>query len=219
MITQDQKLEALNLRKAGMTLQAIATKLGVSRAYVQKIIIRLDPILPGKVRDENKRKTARNIQEGLQELAAARAARRGMNDAEYKEIPNWIKLKYSACRSSATRRGGDWRITFGDWYRIWEKAGLLKLGVQDFWFTRKDRTRPYTVDNCEVSFGDTVLREVQSWKIKTSTHTGVYLRFPNALKPWVVYRGNKYLGAFATKEEAIEARRQYDQAYASTRER
>ena len=126
-----------------------------------------------------------------------------------------LEERYKQQARQAKQRGLGWEFTFETWHQMWLDSGKLHLrgkGSGKFVMARRGDIGPYSPSNCficpfEQNISDGVkgkrrgppkppkpLREVRGWTFRVGHR-----------KPYQVMLGAKYIGVFATQEEAESA--------------
>ncbi len=136
---------------------------------------------------------------------------------------HWIKMRCEPCakewkcflhkRFVAAQRGVGWELTFQEWRDIWESSGKVALrgrGKGKYCMARNGDTGPYRADNVSIqsveqnSFDAAKLVRAGWIRNGTPPKGWVYM---NALpkRPYQVVVARKYIGNYATQEEAEAA--------------
>ena len=139
-----------SLYRDGLTGQAIADQLGVSRQAVFKHIKRA-----GLTRkDGGACKRARDRTAGLCAEGEAVALRHGMTRSQWcRLVEGGLTKAFEEQRWAWQSKGNDFQLTFGQWLQIWIDSGKLHMrGTYSgaCGMTRKDKSRPLTVKNAVV---------------------------------------------------------------------
>ena len=124
---------------------------------------------------------------------------------------------YTRQRLTAAHRGIPWQLTFGQWWDLWqegERWAQRGRGCHRLCMARWADDGPYSVENIYICTNQENSRDYQvSRRLKPKSeqksktgHTGVYLMYPGLQKSFIARIGKKYVGQFATIEDAIAAR-------------
>lgn len=204
----------IEMHRAGLTLQQIGDRYGVTRERARQIIKRHGNGAMGgrrKVTIANKiRCEAERERLHIERFGCTRAERKAI-----KAVPNAWRA-YQEQRHSAFNRGIEWALTLEQWWDIWEQSGHWPergRGRDRYCMARVADTGGYVLGNVYI----TTMREngqeyqLRRDKSKRSANTGVYKLFPGLAKPYVARYGRKRLGHFSTEGDAVAARRAYVQ--------
>jgi hypothetical protein len=78
---------------------------------------------------------------------------------------NKLKEAFASCKSDATRRGVEWRLTFDEWLSIWQASGHLHergQGAGKYCMARHGDIGPYATDNVKIITHSENSREVNT---------------------------------------------------------
>lgn len=122
--------------------------------------------------------------------------------------------------SRAKTRGIPWELTFEQWWSMWQLSGHWEdrgLGIGKFVMARHGDVGPYSVDNAficpfEKNISDAHKFGPRKYR-KAGKGRGWTLVKRATLRPYQVVVSNKYVGCFATQEEAEQAYRQASEAW------
>jgi hypothetical protein len=208
-----------------MTLEELGILHGITRERVRQIISvhglsRKDGF--ASKRTQVRREAAKRRQDDKY------LKRCGCSFAQYKQIlvaggtGPWKEQ-----RRNAYERGVPWKLTLYEWWAIWEQSGRWENRGRhkgQYCMQRVDDVGAYergnvfiatTTKNCR----DYIQRRIASAResgpngrihgTSKSGLKGIYEMYPGGKKPWLAKFSRKYLGTFATKEEAIAAREKF----------
>lgn len=210
--------------RRGMTLCEIGDVFGVTRERVRQVIKRyfgLDREHGGQAI-----KSLLSVRDRVEKLAAEDEKRQrrymakwGMTKEEciaVSDLPrsdNRHPIRRFECqRKSAKVRGIEWRMTFKEWWTIWQESGHWheRGRGKGYCMARYGDTGPYSADNVEII---TIGQNFRDSYLKTSWDE----RFPNARKPktsvsfarltrlgnflgWQVYFNKKYIATVPVRK-------------------
>jgi hypothetical protein len=131
------------------------------------------------------------------------------------------KKKYFQQRKSAGSRGVSWEISLGDWWCIWDASGHWAdrgRGIGKYCMARHGDIGPYKAGNVSIQLAtensrDGIKKAHASMKRSGNWSGGVpigsgrgWTYIKRAVRrPYQVMLGKKYVGAFATQQEAEAA--------------
>lgn len=144
-----------------------------------------------------------------------------LNDGFPLRQPLTKAARYISQRNAANLRGVGWEITFAEWLAVWAESGKWELrgvGANAYCMARHGDTGPYKVGNVSIQTGESnsrdgvkkthiTLRERGSWGGGTplGSGRGWTYRPKGGAKPYQVIAANRYVGVFATQDEAEAA--------------
>lgn len=211
--TERNQRMALMYRQ-GLSLAKIGQTFGVTRERVRQVLKGL-----GLTRAEGGASKARAARESVKQAQKeARAlARHGISWADYKECQKaGLIHAYRNQKRSADARGIVWALNFAQWLDVWRTSGKLDQrgrGKGKYVMSRIRDAGGYEVGNVHIQLGTENSREaVEQWRGKTKPRPGVYHLYPGLSTPYMAKVGRKYLGLYATEEEALRAREDYANA-------
>ena len=149
-------------------------------------------------------------------VAEAEALNSGLNLRD----PRGWAMKYCHQRQASKERGISWEITFPEWMGIWSESGLMDQrgrGRLGFCMARHGDEGPYRLGNVSIKSN----LENSSEGLKKTHRLGIF-KAPRTVRrrtlnargwtkrrsgprPYQVMCGEKYVGCFATEEEARAA--------------
>lgn len=204
----------VEMYRQGITLQDIGVKFGVSRERVRQLLERFEI-----TRLDGGAKVRRDF--GDLAKKAKQAAQRARVEARWgvpyelaRELRgNGVIRAFEMQRKSAQNRAIDWRLTFAQWYAIWQTSGKLHLrgrGMGRYCMSRLEDSGAYELGNVHIQLSSENSQEaVLKWKGKTKAIRGVFCLYPGRELAWLAKFGKKSLGYFASAEEAGAARQKY----------
>ena len=196
----------------GYTLQEIGTRYGITRERVRQILRKHTDIAPkagGRAKQSALKRQA--------DSAASKAhyiAKYGMTHDEWKAcVAAGGSQAFVYQKRTAKCRGISFELSLRQWWDLWQESGKWDQrgrGKGKFCMARIRDTGPYAIGNVQIIPIEQNAAEARYNK-PTKRHAdpaerGVYLLYPNHSKPWCAKYGNKSLGLYATKEEAVSAR-------------
>lgn len=194
--------------EAGMTLEQIGQRYGVTRERIRQILKRLG--LTGEHGGIKKRAQVKR-----EKIAASRdasyIARFGVDYAHYIVIRDGGGVSaFRQQRTNAARRGIGWHLSLGDFWRIWQESGRWQergRGKGKYCLARYADRGDYTIGNVWVCSFPENCREANSHSKRGNNN--IHFLYPGTRKPWLAKHGKKHIGVFATREEAEAAKREY----------
>lgn len=197
---------------AGLTLQQIGDRSGVSRERVRQVLRRIK--VASHEGGAAMRKTARV--DGKRAAREDRARRQGVSLATLEILrANGATRAFSSQRRNARARGIAWRLTLGQWWDIWAKSGKWEQRGREkgqYVLARYRDQDAYEPFNVWVCLGSENIREARS-HTKRRRGDNIFCLFPNTRKPWFAKYGTTSIGYFATREEAERAKEKWMAAH------
>jgi DNA-binding CsgD family transcriptional regulator len=204
----------VSMYRQGVTLQKIGDQFGITRERVRQLI--------GK-------RGVKSIDGGKSVVAAAQALAREQ-DKEARSIAKYglpravveqlrkdgVTYAFQQQRNHARIRGIDWKLSFGQWFAIWQASGKLHLrgrGKGKYVMSRVSDTGCYEMGNVHIQLATENSKEaVKQWKGKVKANRGVYCLYPGREMAWLAKVGQTRLGFFKSEAEAVAARTAYLEA-------
>lgn len=120
------------------------------------------------------------------------------------------RRRYSTQVRGARERGIAWKFTFETWWDVWQRSGRWAQrgpGAGQYVMSRPGDVGDYSPENVKI-----VLSEENTWESIETRLRGVvrgwrYRPDCSKSKPYQVYLSQKYVGVYATPEEASAAYR------------
>ncbi len=131
-------------------------------------------------------------------------------------------MKYCIQRQAAKKRGIPWEITFPEWLSVWRESGLMEfrgVGRAGYCMARHGDEGAYRVDNvsiksCVENSREGIQKSHSQGKLKQNKSSRALLGCGRGWtyrgkgpRPYQVIAGAKYVGCFATEQEAVAAYR------------
>lgn len=203
---RDENIKAMYA--AGMTLEKIGQRYGVTRERIRQILKKYGITS----QDGGARKLAEIKNE---KKAAARdsryRAKHGIDFATYSEIKRaGGVIAYRTQKANAYKRDIPFRISLADFWRIWQESGKWAergRGKGKYCLARYNDSGAYEVGNVWVCSFSENCREARSRSKRGNGN--VHFINPGTRKPWLAKHGNVCIGFFKTREEAVSAKREY----------
>lgn len=147
---------------------------------------------------------------------------------------NSLECKYRQQARQASQRGLGWFFTFETWLHMWEASGKLHLrgkGAGKYVMARRGDVGPYSPENCFICPFEQNIRDghknagriASNPEKKVRTARGWTYVARSKKRPYQVMLGDKYVGSYATQEEAegafkgaCEARRLHALSFVSS---
>lgn len=116
-------------------------------------------------------------------------------------------------RQNSRTRGIVWKLTFGQWFAVWQASGKLHLrgrGKGRYCMSRHRDEGGYELGNVHIQLCTTNSSEgFGKARGKPKAFTGVFCIYPGRELAWLAKVGKVNLGYFASAEAAYEARNDY----------
>lgn len=182
MRTDPARLQLIAERlRTGDTLQTIADQLGLTRERVRQLAKKTNSSarcgmavrgiatecererVAALKRARAERKCQKTMGCSLEELAA-------LNDGKARYFPGSRGNEYIHWKNNLRKlKAGPVEITFPQWCKLWEESGKWQERGRGFgyWMARKDRTKPFTIDNVHIVTGSAAIehhRNTAPWK-------------------------------------------------------
>jgi hypothetical protein len=131
--------------------------------------------------------------------------------------------RYEVQRQAAAKRGISWEITFPEWMAVWTESGKWEergVGKGHYCMSRHGDLGPYKVGNVSIKTIVENSREgiergrpaMRANTVRRHRSTGAVIGrgkgwafLPKRKNPYQVYLGKKYIGCFASQDEAEAA--------------
>ncbi len=209
-VESPRNLKILSMHRQGVNMTKIGAQMGVTRERVRQILKRHG--ITG--RDAGAAKKAKKTEAALIAREARCMARHGMTLSAYTAASKAGHVAaYCQQRNTARHRGVDWKLSFGEWFSIWQESGKLHLrgrGVGHYVMSRACDSGGYVLGNVHIQLSTENNSEYMTKNAcKRNANPGVYLMYPGLSQPWIAKVSKKYLGMFATEQEATDARNAY----------
>lgn len=217
----DRDIDFIARYCAGATLREIGESYGISRERVRQRLAKmgLTSQTGGRAVRSLLSASARLAKSKTQqERQAARTQRIwGIPVAQQKAIRAAHGYEpfhaFTMQRKQSRARGIAWAMTFAEWWGLWQESGKwLKRGRgrNNYCMARWADDGPYDIKNahiCTCKQNGQEYQEMRNLRGRPkAVHTGIYLLYPGMKNAHVAKIGRRYVGAFATVEEAIAAR-------------
>ena len=166
----------MSMRLAGATLQQIGLYFGISGESARQALLQAGVTAP----ERSLSKTAIAKQQAQQAKAARIKKLWGLTIEQYEAIrqqygphsePASPIRKFTEQRRNARLRGVEWRITFKEWWSVWQTSGKYgKRGRGNgYCMARFGDAGPYSVDNVEIISNSQNISDYQARKRMTNT--------------------------------------------------
>jgi transposase len=168
--------EMAAMRRAGATLHQIGLYFGASGESIRQTLLRAG-VAPAPHRVS---KTAIAKQQAQQAKAARIKKLWGLTVEQYEAIrqkygphsePASPIRKFTEQRRNAHTRGVDWRISFAEWWAVWQASGKYEKRGRGtgYCMARFNDTGPYSADNVEIIPNRQNISDYQTRKRVTKT--------------------------------------------------
>jgi hypothetical protein len=212
--TAERDAAMKSIYRQGMTLQVIGEKYNVTRERVRQILARagVDSKCGGpSVQASLKRNAAERSRVAAQ---ARRAEKWGVPFDLLAELrSNGTIRAFEQQRQNSRKRGIVWKLTFGQWFAVWQASGKLHLrgrGKGRYCMSRHRDEGGYELGNVHIQLCTTNSSEgFGKARGKPKAFTGVFCVYPGRELAWLAKVGKVRLGYFASAEAAHEARNDY----------
>lgn len=206
-----RELRMIEMYRAGLTLQQIGDRYGVSRERVRQLlrIHGVDPEQGGSHKRGQHRKAVKVADKDRRAMA-----RWGCSYAEYQAIRAAGGVRaYRYQQISAKYRALSFTLTLKQWWDLWQQSGHWAQrgrGANSYCMARVKDRGGYDFGNVYIT---TCRENGQEYQMRRQGHraavTGVYHIMPGYRKGWLARYASKSLGYFETPEEASAARDAY----------
>lgn len=201
--------------EAGLTLQQIGGRYGLTRERVRQILRRIgvQPDAGGQAKRSAMRRAAREHALDVKYMNL-----HGVDFATLKRLRAIGATRaWREQRINATNRGIGWQLTLGQWWAIWESSGKWDQrgrGRGRYCLARYADRGDYVPGNVWVCEFTENCREAMA-HAKSPDGDNVHLAYPGSSRPWVAKQGKTFIGTFATRDEAVNAKRRFLAAHPS----
>ena len=203
-------LRMMEMYRAGLTLEQIGQRYDLTRERVRQIIRKYGcaPEEGGVAgRAHNKRVQRRAGRE------SAYYRKYGCSVSEYQQIKAaGGTMAFSYQRRAAHMRGIKWGLMLKQWWDLWQQSGHWSergRGAAKYCMARVRDRGDYEVGNVYITTARENGQEYQKSRDRTSVRlypVGVTNLYPGTGRPFLAKIGKKWVGRFATPEEAKAAR-------------
>lgn len=201
----------------GMTLKQVGEEFGISRERVRQILKRLD-IFPSDGGAAIKREIKKKELED--DRNAKSYAKYGVSYKALKELRRIGALRaYQYQKRNAKIRAIPWKLTFIQWWTIWERSGKYQergRAKESYVMSRIKDSGGYEFGNvCIKTLQENSREAVKVWKGREKQiPKGVYNNYPGTARPFLAKVGKHSLGTFETADLARQAREMFIQSCA-----
>lgn len=134
----------------GLTLHEIGERFTLTRERVRQVLSKLGVTRfdGGQIQRALGRKLDKHI-----DLRERNVERYGCTLQQRKAIGATARRRYIQHRRNNTMRGIEWNISLWDWWQFWQQSGKYdQIGKrrEGLCLSRKDKTKPYTLDNLKI---------------------------------------------------------------------
>jgi len=203
-------LRMIEMYRSGLTLAQIGQRYDVTRERARQILRKYGcaPDEGGRTKRGNERRASRNA------IADAKAYRKyGCSLAECRQIKAaGGTMAFSYQRRAAHMRGIKWGLMLKQWWDLWQQSGHWSergRGAAKYCMARVRDRGDYEVGNVYITTARENGQEYQKSRYRTSVRlypVGVTNLYPGTDRPFLAKIGKKWVGRFATPEEAKAAR-------------
>ncbi len=130
-----------------------------------------------------------------------------------------LAMRYYSQRQSSKKRGIAWQISFPEWVAVWMASGFLDqrgVGIGSYCMARHGDEGPYSVENVAikpsvVNSSEGITKTIRAGRLSCfdgSSNAGKgrgWTKRKTGKRPYQVLFGSKYIGVFATEQEARAA--------------
>lgn len=205
--SRDENIRAMY--EAGMTLEQIGKRYDVTRERIRQILRRIGvPPSAGGVA----KRAATRMDARLHALDVKYLQRHGVDFATLKVLQgNGGTRAWREQRRNALNRGIGWHLSLGQWWGIWQESGKWERrgrGKGKYCLARYADRGDYVPGNVWVCEFAENCREAKSHAVRGAKNN-IHYAYPGTAKPWLAKHSRKYIGFFATREEAEKAKAEY----------
>lgn len=154
--------EMAALYREGVTLSEIGSRYGLTRERVRQLMTRELGIT--RINGGAHVQAIRSAEEYFDNLDARCRAKNGMGRAEYNVTRKILGANGKTAREAFSmqrrnmihNRGYEWKLTFAQWWAVWEESGKWAergRGEGGYWLVRKNNAGAYEDGNVEVKSG------------------------------------------------------------------
>lgn len=207
---RDDKIAMMFLQ--GVTLAKIGDQFGLTRERVRQILRKIG------VRSSDGGASKRSEAKRAVKRAKSEAywlSKYGMPFAHVKQLQaDGVTKAYQDHRRNAAARGIEFRLSFIEWFSVWQSSGKLDQrgrGKGKYVMSRIKDHGCYELGNVHIQlFTENSREATKQWIGKPrKANPGVYLLYPGTAKPWFAKIGQHAVGRFESEEEAAIARSSY----------
>lgn len=204
--TRETRMESMF--RAGVAMADIGRQFNLTRERVRQILERrglTGEHCGGAIRTQQKKamrdaaKDARYMLEYGHPYAVVKELRKAR-----------ITHAFRQQRANALRRGIEWKLTFAQWFAVWQTSGHLDArgkGIGSYCMSRIRDDGAYALGNVHIESCVQNSRDaLTKWVGKTKPNRGVFCLYPGREKAWFAKVGKTSLGYYATEQEAVAAR-------------
>lgn len=204
-----------NMYAQGCTLESIGKQFGLTRERVRQILKKNGVT----AKDGGASLRSSVSAEHKETIAAAKRDARSLEEygLPYQEMrkhrESGAVAAFRRQRVNAVRRGIEWKMTFAQWWAVWDASGQFPnrgRGIGKYVMARIRDGGCYEMGNVHIITAVENSREaVDKWLGKTKKNPGIFLTQAGTKTPWLAKYGKRYIGLFETEEDAVIAREQF----------
>lgn len=194
--------------RQGITLAKIGDQFGMTRERVRQILAK-----HGVSSGEGGQTVIASAKRARIEQAkdAQCLAEYGIPYAVLRQLrKDGVTTAFRSQRNHAHMRGIEWKLTFAQWFAIWQSSGKLHLrgrGHGKYVMSRVSDQGCYELGNVHIQLATENSKEaVAKWKGKDKANRGVFCLYPGREMAWLARVGKTSLGFYKTEAEAVAAR-------------
>lgn len=204
--SRDESIKAMY--QSGMTLQQIGDQHSLSRERIRQVLrkIGVSPESGGAAKRLSvKRDLARHAVE-LRLIQKHDVDTVTMQELRQMRVVHaWMQQ-----RTNARRRGIGWHLTIGQFWKIWQDSGKWSnrgCGKGKYCLSRYGDLGDYRIGNVWVCEFAENCREASVRAVRGKGN--VHCLYPGTKNPWVARYGKKFIGVFASRDEAVLAKERF----------
>ncbi len=183
LASPEGKKEACQLFADGMTLSEVGRHFGVSRQRIHQIIQKVGLIEGGRKVAIAKRAKLRELRRDAYfqtkwGLTYAEWERLRHTAEDYRDTPMG---RFKVQMTNARRRGIEWRLTFKEWWTLWQESGKwYKRGrmLGEYVLSRFGDHGPYSVDNVFITTASQNIRSYRTQRKAGPNPAGCHPLWP-----------------------------------------
>lgn len=208
----ERALKMASMFRQGITLAKIGEQFGITRERVRQLLKKQGIVGA----DGGQRFTTRKRSVDKAAVADAKSILKwGVPHAKLTQLrAEGVIQSFKNHVRNAAARGIAFKLTFPQWFAIWQTSGKLDQrgrGKGKYVMSRIKDDGCYEIGNVHIQSAVENSREaVNKWKgAPPKPNRGVFLLYPGTKRPWLAKVAKQTLGRHETEEAAVAARNAY----------